>query len=217
MLQMSEKMWCAPLPAEPLRLEKALLEVRGSPDRIRKAHSVCSDILFLPCLAAATPPCTPRTNTLPARVPYLPSHLQLPTVLLYLTPGRLFSNFFGSSISLKHWKATSEKPGSGCLPPVLAAACSILCQALPLGRSPGAAPATPAPAHLHMGSSERSVDQRLCSTCQHSQSARDPQTLTPVTELPYTALGRNHQKIFYLMFVFMIMHDKCSQRYIFSP
>lgn len=94
MLQMSGKMWTAPLPAEPLRLENAFLEVRGSPDRIRKAHSVCFSFLFLPCLAAATPPCTPHTNTPPARVPYLPSHLQLPIALLYLTPGRPFSNSF---------------------------------------------------------------------------------------------------------------------------
>lgn len=63
MLQMSGKMWTAPLPAEPLRLENAFLEVRGSPDRIRKADSVCFSFLFLFSLAAATPPHTTHTNT----------------------------------------------------------------------------------------------------------------------------------------------------------
>ena len=52
-----------------------------------------------------------------------------------------FQTPFVSSISLKHWKATSKKPGSGSPPPVLAAACPVLCQALPLCRSPQTAPA----------------------------------------------------------------------------
>lgn len=43
---MSGKMPTAPLPAEPLRLENVFLEVRGSPDRIRKAHSACFSFLF---------------------------------------------------------------------------------------------------------------------------------------------------------------------------
>lgn len=124
MLQMSGKMWTAPLPAVPLRLENAFLEVRGSPDRIRKAHSVYFRFLFLPCLAAATPPCTTQTLT-PARVPYVPSPLQLPLALLYFTPGGVFQTPFVSSIYLKHWKATSEKPGSGSPQPGPAAVCPI--------------------------------------------------------------------------------------------
>lgn len=68
----------------------------------------------------------PHTQTLtPARVLYFPSPLQLPIALLYFTPGGLFQTPFVSSISLKHWKATSKKPGSGSPPPGPAAACSI--------------------------------------------------------------------------------------------
>lgn len=77
MLQMSGKMWTAPLPAEPLRLENAFLEVRGSPDRIRKAHSVCFSFLFLPCLAAAAAP-APCTH--PPHSP--PSHGPIPSLPL---------------------------------------------------------------------------------------------------------------------------------------
>lgn len=72
MLQMSGKMWTTPLPAEPLRLENAFLEVRGSPDRIKKAHSVCFSFLFLPCLAAVTPPCPPPPPPNQGPVPSLP-------------------------------------------------------------------------------------------------------------------------------------------------
>lgn len=74
MLQMSGKMWTAPLPAEPLRLENAFLEVRGSPDRIRKAHSVCFSFLFLPCLAAVTPPCPPQNQGPIPSLPLTASH-----------------------------------------------------------------------------------------------------------------------------------------------
>lgn len=125
MLQMSGKMWTAPLPAVPLRLENAFLEVRGSPDRIRKAHSVYFSFLFLPCLAAATPPCTPHTNTHPSQGPVLSLPLAASHSPFVFHSGGLFQTPFVSSISLKHWKATSKKPGSGSPPPGPAAACPI--------------------------------------------------------------------------------------------
>lgn len=134
MLQMSGKMWTTPLPAEPLRLENAFLEVRGSPDRIRKAHSVCFSFLFLPCLAAVTPPCPPQT-----RVPYLPSHLRLPIALLCLTPGRPFTNSF---CQLHLFETLESYQREAWLRLPTAGAGSSLpgpCQALPLRRSPGQA------------------------------------------------------------------------------
>lgn len=163
MLQMSGKMWVAPLPAEPLRLENAFLEVRGSPDRIRKAHSVSSNFLFLPCLAAVTPPCTPHTNTLPARVPYLPSHLQLPIALLYLT---LFKPFWQlhlfetlESYQPEAWlQLPATSAGSSLLRPLPGSAPLQEPMGSPSPSWAGAT-ATPAPAHLHTGNSERSVDQ----------------------------------------------------------
>lgn len=202
MLQMSGKMWTTPLPAEPLRLENAFLEVRGSPDRIKKAHSICFSFLFLPCLAAVAPPCPPPPPP-QTRVPYLPSHLRLPIALLYLTPGRPFTNSFCQlhlfeRLESYQWEAWLRLPTAGA-----GSSLPGPCQALPLRRSPrqpwSGATATISPAQLHTeklchSGAWQLAQQLLYGTHQHSQDASVPKTLTPVTEFPYTALGRNHEK-----------------------
>lgn len=155
-----------------------------------------------------------------ATVPYLPSHLQLPTALLYLTPGRLFSNFFGSSISLKHWKAPSEKAGSGCLPPVLAASCSVLCQALPLCRSPSPSPPCPcSPSSAQLRVFRRSIAWTVTALQHLPQFIKCQSSLNSDTgyRVLLHSFGEESSKIFYFMLLFMIMHDKGSQRYIFFP
>lgn len=226
---MSGKMRCAPLPAEPLRLENALLEVRGSPDRIRKAHSVCSKVLFLPCLAAATPPCTPCTNTLQATVPYLPSHLQLPTALLYLTPGRLFSNFFWQ---LHLFETLESYQGEAWLQlPVTSAGSVLLCPvpgSAPLQEPTGSpspswagAPAPPAPAQLHLGNSVFQGSRACTVTAlQHLPAFTKSQSSLNSDagyRAPLHSFGEESSKIFYFTLVFMITHDKGSKRYIFHP
>lgn len=102
---------------------------------------------------------TPHTQTPPQPgFRTFPHTYSFPQSFCIWLLGGLFQTPFVSSISLKHWKATSKKPGSSSPLPVLAAVCPVLCQALPLQRSPQAATATSAPAQLQ---TDRSVAQQL--------------------------------------------------------
>lgn len=112
-----------------------------------------SALAFYFCLAwlqlhlPARPP-PPQT-----RVPYLPSHLRLPMALLYLTPGRPFTNSF---CQLHLFERLESYQREAWLRLPTAGAGSSLpgpCQALPLRRSPrqpwSGATATISPAQLH--------------------------------------------------------------------
>lgn len=125
MLQMSGKMPAALLPAEPLRLENGFfLEVGGSPDRIRKAHSVCFSffLFFLAPLGCSyislRPPWAPPRLP-PHRASHSPSCLTLGDVasLLLSMPslweaGRPPASSLAPAPCCRHWQRLGQAPAT---------------------------------------------------------------------------------------------------------